>query len=508
MSRTFAIRICVVVVLVQLSSLAHSFFIVKVPFGSPFSHTHQAITEDVLTNIFVTKEQVQSFALLPVDRLEFSDSAINLIIRRNYTSDSHSLYIPSWHFDNGFTKSAFDAAFDRLKIRRQAIMAALRQAEINHDIVWTQLGRSLHSIQDFYAHSTWVDQERFQIIDFGQYAKADQRPTELNADLNGEDFCSDNANVILGAGKPITSGWFKDDVSLPDPPAVTEMKCAHGTKTATVKHCFGGPKTGINKDVDCSLMPFGEQLLRKAALLLAKKESRAFIQGIIDELIENENIDGLCALMGETACPGDFNLYQLYWRLDFPYPVQVTRTNTTDGVTTGNVGENTYAVIPGRLFCRTSSGGWVPQKTSIPKSRDIVPTPPLTGPHTIVTEETMTLTADGTYTYTFKSTDKSNQKRVWESPPQTKTWVTNQHYTTINRANFTNGGGGYSYIYRSKGKVTTDREEPLEDSESNSTHAETQIGQWSPTGRFSLGTLSFVGSFSANDVLPQECLVQ
>ncbi len=84
----------------------------------------------------------------------FSDKAITLIIYGNRYVDSVEILNSAAHFDNEDIRGGAKRLVD---IRDEIIN------EINNtDIVFNtevqfKLGRALHTLQDFYAHTNWVD---------------------------------------------------------------------------------------------------------------------------------------------------------------------------------------------------------------------------------------------------------------------------------------------------------------------------------------------------------------
>ncbi len=72
---------------------------------------------------------------------------------------SQQCYLEKLHFDDVFTDADVDAYWDTLL---RNTLAAAAKAKADNDIVefYVVLGVSLHVVQDFYAHSNWVEFEQ------------------------------------------------------------------------------------------------------------------------------------------------------------------------------------------------------------------------------------------------------------------------------------------------------------------------------------------------------------
>lgn len=152
------------------------------------------------------------------------------------------------------------------------------------------LGRAFHTMQDFYSHSTWVEQGEPGIVDFYSLEEFSKFPTDIYS---------------IGAVCDIRGGRIQPDRNLttgyyPDFPSDPELvgKCLHGE---VVLDAIFGPclSVGINKDRACR--GDGFTVARGKAI----DETRVFTQSLINSLGEEGNIDGICALMGITQvdCP-------------------------------------------------------------------------------------------------------------------------------------------------------------------------------------------------------------
>lgn len=98
--------------------------------------------------------------------LGFSKTAIKQVVRGNLRTDKDEWTVPHAHFDN----EQFSKGASRL---RERYALALESAAFGRlSVAREQLGRCLHAIQDFYAHSNFVENhdasetiDLFQLVD-------------------------------------------------------------------------------------------------------------------------------------------------------------------------------------------------------------------------------------------------------------------------------------------------------------------------------------------------------
>jgi hypothetical protein len=83
----------------------------------------------------------------------FSDRALEAIIAANLKQDSLLSLIghDEYHFDG----NAFAASYTYLEEQRSLTISSLKTKDIRS--AWSAFGRMLHAVQDFYAHSNYVD---------------------------------------------------------------------------------------------------------------------------------------------------------------------------------------------------------------------------------------------------------------------------------------------------------------------------------------------------------------
>ena len=83
----------------------------------------------------------------------FSDAAMKKIIAANLYQDRLTAQIghDEYHFDN----NAFEKGYAYIEEQRALVMKSLQSNDVAR--AWSSFGRLTHSVQDFYAHSNYVD---------------------------------------------------------------------------------------------------------------------------------------------------------------------------------------------------------------------------------------------------------------------------------------------------------------------------------------------------------------
>ncbi|XP_042873278.1 von Willebrand factor A domain-containing protein 7-like [Penaeus japonicus] len=175
--------------------------------------------------------------------------AVNSIAASNVKADS----LPQLKYDPEIQGDGEDlqSLQDSMATRYPQILTSILQDEA-YTAARTFIGLTLHSLQKFYSHSTWVEQGNKGILeDLGL-------PGFLYDDLAGasDDVCSACSspqgacagNVIKGVG--LSSGYYQYDdpaaTSILIPKPTTEGKCSHG---GVLDDSSSVPaEGGINKD--------------------------------------------------------------------------------------------------------------------------------------------------------------------------------------------------------------------------------------------------------------------
>ena len=230
------------------------------------------------------------------EALQFSDRALEEIEAANLAMDSvlsSALFRPERHF----TDDDLRAASQRLIRLRQSIVNELEGPFPNGFAAREDFGHALHAIQDYYAHSNWVELGNANINNSLGRSTIANPPGSLEP-------CPDDPNMLAaGGGGGLTSGWVEFKFIL-EPPfgsicddTLPEGRCFHGDYTLDC--------VGINKDLDAvdaahhtaNPSPFHNQ-----ARSLAESATRDFFQQIIDEIGANEV--AVQAFLGATGMVG------------------------------------------------------------------------------------------------------------------------------------------------------------------------------------------------------------
>lgn len=294
---------------------------------------HQEITTDALSQLKFIEgvEKPLTFSMDAADKMNGASAALDI------PNSLGGRYVAREHFDD----ESFASSVEYIKSKRVEVWDILSSADpwglgsvpsfeyasVNQLRAWKFLGQALHTLQDFYSHSTWIEQGKREIIDI---ISADERGffQELEDGLDITEVCvsEENERLIASgtagvktvvevtqtpiAGEKITTGYYENK------PDVSRMKCDHGDVIDTFNHCrdlsnMAGltslrvTRPGINKDNPNCYEGSAHRMQAILAKSLAIKETRVFVQSIIDDLALAGHIRGICALMGiaEVDCP-------------------------------------------------------------------------------------------------------------------------------------------------------------------------------------------------------------
>ncbi len=186
------------------------------------------------------------------------------------------------HFDG----EEFSKASEHLINMKKDAISKITAYNPNGQKARESLGTALHTLQDFYAHSNWVEIGNTGINVVLGWEKMTNPPATTA-------FCPDNREVLRGAGlTELTSGYFVTDFF-----PVLNIGCG---KTPKGK-CNRGFKIfncgGINKD-DLSRDGY------ESAYLLAFDATYDYIKQILDASGVTGNAKALKALMGSNGTLG------------------------------------------------------------------------------------------------------------------------------------------------------------------------------------------------------------
>ena len=220
---------------------------------------HVGIVRDAITPITRTATTGET--------LRFSERAISQI--REATagvdelfSDRGEFWVPTAHCDD----ELLPGCSQRILTIKATILSNLQSSGRDGEEARAQLGRALHTLQDFYAHSNWVNNPGPAHTSFdpdlGRTTVPRLGPTIPTC---VDDFFD---GTLTGAGlTSITSGYFAIGSAEPPP-----NKCAHGVI----------PGAGIHKDAPGR--PFFDQARARAV-----GGTRDFVNLILDDLAGNDD---------------------------------------------------------------------------------------------------------------------------------------------------------------------------------------------------------------------------
>ena len=172
------------------------------------------------------------------------------------------------HFDG----ENFEGGQDRLVDLRAKVVAALQKDEAHE--AHANLGSALHTLQDFYSHSNWVELGNSQPHpDLGRGPRISQAAfsdaTCKDCDTNSPKAkfgCPDCTANLLPSSDLLTSGYYFGEIDAPpEGVKIPKYKCHHGgVLDNTFWNAVGGaigipgstPSGGINKDsLSCLFSP-------------------------------------------------------------------------------------------------------------------------------------------------------------------------------------------------------------------------------------------------------------
>ncbi|XP_028656080.2 von Willebrand factor A domain-containing protein 7 isoform X2 [Erpetoichthys calabaricus] len=228
------------------------------------SRTHQNITEEAL--LIITKQVFQTVPNFQGKTLgsNYSEQqltaiqlfqayygspmvstknywhAVNEIVRANAAMDfvSSTRSNPILHFDSERIQEANDLLF---KSRKQ-IIDSIQAGDFKG--AREKLGRVLHSLQDFYSHSNWIEMGFRKI--HPKLLKSTEKvgllaPENIQTCTDCDRFtCNNNILEKINKNNFLTTGYYGDDPKKPP------GKCSHGGIFDESRH--QSAKGGINKD--------------------------------------------------------------------------------------------------------------------------------------------------------------------------------------------------------------------------------------------------------------------
>ncbi len=230
----------------------------------------------------ITTETLRSMTVAVAGQTKsFSDRALDQIANANQAIDDKTpaLAFPAGHF----TDERFVDSSTRLINLRNQIVMSLTADPPNGDQARTLLGGALHTVQDFYAHSTWVELGNSGInSDLGRNVMPNPSATLQP--------CPDPNSVTqvgLSSGYVI-AGSILDPKHLGCGTLPSAGKCYHGNYTI---YCVG-----MNKDCDTTCSPpwylpypgSPPSPLHAAARNLAEQATQDYVNQILSAVSGND----------------------------------------------------------------------------------------------------------------------------------------------------------------------------------------------------------------------------
>jgi von Willebrand factor A domain-containing protein 7 len=223
---------------------------------------------------------------------KFSERAVEQVMDANETMDrrfNQALFRPERHFTN----EEYQASTQRLIDLRQRVIDSVTASSPNGARARQALGEALHLVQDFYAHSNWVELGNGVNTSLGQSVSPNPPVTT--------DPCPTNPNVLgPGGGGSATSAYFvgitlnRDTFGCKEDELPDAGKCFHGNYTL---NCIG-----INKDNNTVVNGVPVSPFHGTARSLAETSTTNYVQSILDELAGNDK--ALAALLDLRGTAG------------------------------------------------------------------------------------------------------------------------------------------------------------------------------------------------------------
>lgn len=252
--------------------------------GGVGNWSHEHITENAIRSLY------SEFGFSSPDRI--SRAALDNITWQNGQTDlddsEEMLSAPHFVGEN------FYGANERLKAYKHRIDQLMSPSQPSgSDIAYSQyfLGRALHTLQDFYAHSNWVELHPrppgptlppiFHELGDPPHTMHGRPLSEQTCIDCARNTCNQCENIL--ATSHLTTAYYGGTTDSPRKPS---WKCSHGGLVGIIADSSGRGliSAGINKDTqDCVISPFNERHHDAAA---------AAIRATQEYLVEIRNLIG------------------------------------------------------------------------------------------------------------------------------------------------------------------------------------------------------------------------
>jgi len=236
-----------------------------------YEEVHQLITKDALAKVhFSPPSGGDPVKFAPRLVMEIEDSNA----QTDYNQQSHAM-----HFDNAYLKQGGQRLIkgkeDLLKQLQQPSTLTASQAQTLRIL----LGKYLHTLQDFYAHSNYVNLAVRPSIQLGDGLPPSQ-PDNTRACVGGPPPGNTTQLMPLFLEDLMTTGWAIDPLQLADAP---DDQCAHGLVG-----------NGIHKD-------WSGRNRHGDARTLATTATYEFVNSIVSNS-SITNKDNVCVFMSDKPC--------------------------------------------------------------------------------------------------------------------------------------------------------------------------------------------------------------
>jgi hypothetical protein len=241
--------------------------------GGLQGHSHEAITTEALEALDADFFE----AAQPTDSMRAANDAI---VSGNVHVDDDQLH-SALHFDG----ENFFAGQGRLVAIKTIVVASIQANDVQG--ARTELGQALHTLQDFYAHSNWTNNNGSVNPDLGVTGHQLQNTLGINdpAEVNG------NLTTAL------TSGYYHGEDRQPPTSITVGHKDRHGGLTDLLSPIDFG--LGLNRD--SNNFEFSPQAPNhELAANLAQQATKKYILEITDQLTPKE----VALLLGKSRTLG------------------------------------------------------------------------------------------------------------------------------------------------------------------------------------------------------------
>jgi hypothetical protein len=237
--------------------------------GGKYPHTHRTITLSGISTINIDGKD-----------LTFTDDAANDVANADGMVDLYHLFDPKSHCDSEHIYGV-EGCEERIKSLKTTTINALSQKKPLIGVARSSFGQLLHTVQDFYAHSNWVNRGyrtvNNKIIDdvIGKKQEGSRKEDPVykkTCEWETEVFDEKPLPKLqLGprGNSVVTTGYF-EYLGAADP---MHYKCDHG-----------GEGTGLNKDTP-------SQKFYNEASDVATQSTKAIYRDIINKVLASTLID-------------------------------------------------------------------------------------------------------------------------------------------------------------------------------------------------------------------------